>query len=340
MSSIVRVAPRRSAHKGYRLLNGDAADRCAEAQQDYNRHRDVVRARTAASVLACLGVAIVAACSDAPRAPTSPSPHAGPLPDIPIARTATLIAVGDIGECGSPGIARTARLAESIDGEILLAGDLAYSQGSMQDFIRCFEPFYGSLRRRWRPAPGNHEYDTAGAAGYFQYFGAAAGRGYYAFGAGEWLVLMLNSNIPVGIGSPQYEFVRSQLLAHRNPCAMAVWHHPLFSSGPNGPNRFMRAIWELLYENDADVVVAAHDHLYERFGKQDVEGRSDFRGLRQFIVGTGGAQLYDFQRLTPNSQARVKAFGVLRLTLHLGNYEWEFIDANGGVADAGSDGCH
>jgi acid phosphatase type 7 len=254
-----------------------------------------------------------------------------------------VVAVGDIGECGSPGVAQTARLIERIDGQLLLAGDLAYMEGSMQDFLRCFDPSYGQFRRRWRPAAGNHEYGTPGAAGYFQYFGDAAshgGRSYYSFRAGDWLVLMLNSNEPAGMGSAQFQFVSQELQTNRNLCAMAVWHHPLFTSGPNGPNVFMRDMWGLLYANGADVVVAGHDHLYERFGKQDVDGRSDVRGIRQFIAGTGGARLYDFMRVSPNSQARIRSHGVLRLTLNSANYEWAFLDGGGGVADSGSDGCH
>ena len=196
--------------------------------------------------------------------------------------------------CGSVGVQQAARIAEGIDGQIVLAGDLAYMQGSMTDFIRCFDPYWGQFRRRWRPAPGNHEYDTAGAAGYFQYFGEAAGggggRSYYSFRAGDWLVLMLDSNIAHPRSDRRsIEFVRSELLSNRSQCTLAVWHHPLFSSGPNGPNVFMRDIWGLLYDNNADVVVAGHDHFYERFGKQDVDGRSDVRGIRQFIAGTGGA---------------------------------------------------
>jgi hypothetical protein len=280
-----------------------------------------------------------------PNPNPSPNPTPTPPPPTPSGRIGRMIAVGDIGECGSPAVERTARLIQGLAGELVLAGDLAYMNGSMQDFLRCFDPFYSQFRNRWRPVPGNHEYNTPGAAGYFQYFGGAAsvgGRSYYSFMSGDWLVLMLDSSSHggIGIGSAQYEFVRSELRAHRNPCTVAVWHHPLFSSGANGPNVFMRDMWGLLYENNADVVITAHDHLYERFGKQDVDGRSDARGLRQFIVGTGGARLYDFMRLTPNSQIRQKSHGALELTLNFNDYQWRFLDTNGAVLDAGGDSCH
>ena len=281
-----------------------------------------------------IAFAVAIACSDSPRTPVGPSPPSHPP------QTATLIAVGDIGECGSPAVAQTARLADGIEGEVVLAGDLAYAHGSMRNFIECFDPEWGANRRRWRPVPGNHEYETPFAAGYFQYFAEAAGIGHYSFRAGDWFVLMLNSNVAAGPGSAQYEFVRSELAANRAPCTIAVWHHPLYSSGPNGPNPLMRDLWRLLQQNGVDVIVAAHDHLYERFGKQDADGRSDVAGIRQFVVGTGGAHLYNFQRVSANSQARISAHGVLRLTLNRSNYDWAFIDVTGSVADAGADGCH
>lgn len=291
-----------------------------------------------AYVAAGIATALVA-CSDSSRPPTGPTPP----PPPPGPQTATLIAVGDIGECGSDAVAQTARLVEGIDGRVVLAGDIAYFQGTMRNFLECFEPAWGSNRRRWHPAPGNHEYETPFAAGYFQYFGEAAGRGFYSMRVGDWLVLMLNSNQPhvdMRAGSEQYEFVRAELQANRTQCAMAVWHHPLFSSGPNGSHAFARDVYRLLHQQGVDVVVAAHDHLYERFGKQDADGVSDVGGIRQFIVGTGGARLYDFVRTTPNSQVRIKSHGVLRFVLRGSTYDWTFLDVNGGVGDAGADSCH
>jgi len=240
-------------------------------------------------------------------------------------------------------VERTAALVDGMSGLLLLAGDLAYMQGTFQQFSDCFDPAWGKFRNRWRPVPGNHEYETSGAAGYLRYFGQAAapaGRTHYSFRTGDWLVLMLDSNDSTRIGSEQYEFVKSTLLSNGNHCTLAVWHHPLFSSGANGPNVFMRDMWGLLYDGNADVVVSGHDHLYERFGKQDVDGRSDVRGLRQFVAGTGGATLYNFQRQEANSQARHRAHGALRLRLDTHGYAWEFIDVTGATLDAGSDGCH
>ena len=255
-------------------------------------------------------------------------------------QTATVVAVGDIGQCGSPAVAQTARLVDAIPGDLLLAGDLAYFSGTMSQFVQCFDPDWGMHRHRWRPVPGNHEYETPNAAGYFQYFGQIAGSGYYTFRAGPWLVLMVDSNVASGRGSAQYLYMQGELTANPTRCAMAVWHHPLFSSGPNGNNPAMRDLYALLHQSGVDVVVAAHDHLYERFGKQDPEGRSDAGGIRQFIAGTGGARLYDFVRSSPNSQFRLSAHGVLRLTLNREDYAWAFIETDGRTADSGIDSCH
>jgi acid phosphatase type 7 len=320
-----------------------------------------VTANTAATALASIALVLTIACSDPPKAPTGPSqtragdPDPGPPtggnppppvipPFSPSGQTATVLAVGDIGMCSERvNVERTAALVNGMEGLLLLVGDLAYMRGSFQEFKDCFEPAWGKFRNRWRPVPGNHEYETSRATGYVQYFGDAAGPGgrtYYSFRAGDWLILMLDSNDSVTPASDQYAFVQSALMSNGSPCTMAVWHHPLFSSGPNGPNIFMRDIWRLLYDHNADVVITAHDHLYERFGKQDVDGRSDSRGLRQFIVGTGGAMLYNFQRQEPNSQTRHQAHGVLRLRLHTHGYSWEFIDIDGITRDVNSDGCH
>jgi hypothetical protein len=191
--------------------------------------------------------------------------------------------------------------------------------------------------------PGNHEYDSPGAAPYFAYFGEAAGddaNGYYSFTAGDWTILMLNSNIAATRGSPQWEFVRGQLAAQRTPCTMAVWHHPLFTSGRNGANTFMRDMWALLETGRVEVILNGHDHLYERFARQTSDGRADpANGIRQFIAGTGGAELYDFVRVAPNSEERMSRHGVLRFTLRPAQFDWEFLALDGSVADRGLDTC-
>lgn len=248
--------------------------------------------------------------------------------------------------CGRPAVAQTARIVAGIEGEVILAGDLAYPQGSAIDYRDCFNPSWGIFRQRWHPVPGNHEYDSAGAIPYFNYFGEAAGTdatGYYAFDAGDWLILMLNSNtaqVPATRGSAQYEFVRAQLQAQRTPCTMAVWHHPLFTSGPNGANPPMRDMWALLEQSRAEVIVNGHDHLYERFGRQTSDGRPDvLNGIRQFTIGTGGADLYNFVRTAANSEERIRRHGVVKFTLRPAQIDWEFHGIDGSIVDRGLDTC-
>jgi hypothetical protein len=237
-----------------------------------------------------------------------------------------------------------ARMVTEFGGELFLAGDLAYPSGTLANFRRCFDPDYARFRSRFWAAPGNHEYEVAGAADYFTYFGERAGpdrRGYYAVRSATWQVLMLNSNIPNSRNTPQIEWVRQQLQADPARCTLAVMHHPFDTSGPNGPNPLQRDLWDLMHGLGVDVVVAGHDHLYERHAPQDANQRSDFaRGIRLFIVGTGGAPLYQRVRTAPLSEFLLSTHGLLRLRLEPALYEWEFRDVNGVVLDRGLNICH
>jgi 3',5'-cyclic AMP phosphodiesterase CpdA len=254
-----------------------------------------------------------------------------------------VVGVGDIGMCGSPGVAQTASLVGNLEGQILLVGDIAYLHGSTANFRECFEPQWGRFRSRWRAVPGNHEYETPTAADYYNYFGEASGgdnSGFYSFMAGDWLILMLNSNIPSGRNSAQWEFVRRQLEQQRTPCTMAVWHHPLFSSGPNGNTASMKDLWALLEAAPIEVILNGHDHLYERFARQMSDGTPEpAKGVREFIVGTGGADLYGVARATANSETRLVEHGAMQFTLEPAQYRWEYRNVNGVVRDFGLDTC-
>jgi len=277
--------------------------------------------------------------------PATPVPDPAGPPPIVGSGTAVLVGAGDVGWCGSPGVAATARLIDAIPGQVFLPGDLAYMHGAADDYRRCFDPEWRRFRTRWRPTPGNHEYESAGASPYFDYFGDAAGPrglGYYGFRAATWHVLMLNSNAPMNKGTAQYDCVQRELQQNRTRCTAAMWHHPFASSGPNGPNGSVRDMWELLTDNGVEVVVNGHDHLYERFAPQDQDYRYTARGIREFIVGTGGAPLYHPVTRAPNTEAVVEAHGALRLVLQPTTYGWEFIEASTSrVIDSGSDDvCH
>jgi acid phosphatase type 7 len=251
---------------------------------------------------------------------------------------------GDIADCGA-GATATAALLDDLPGTVLTVGDNVYPTGSAADYRACYEPTWGRHKARTRPSPGNHDYDQPRAAPYFAYFGANAGpegRGYYGFDLGAWHVVSLNSNVAAEAGSAQERWLRADLAAHPAPCALAYWHHPLFSSGAHGNDPRMRDVWRVLYAYGVDVVLNGHDHGYERFGRQDPDGGADpEHGIRQFVVGTGGATLRPFG--APQALSRVResaAHGVLRLTLRPTGYEWQFVPVSGrAFLDAGSGTC-
>jgi hypothetical protein len=256
----------------------------------------------------------------------------------------TLLAAGDIARCGTGGAYATAKLLDRLPGVILALGDLAYESGSSDEYRNCYEPTWGRHKARTWPAPGNHEYRTPGAQGYFTYWGERAGpsgRGFYRFDLGSWHLVALNSNADATDGSAQDRWLRRDLAATKARCILAFWHHPLFSSGPHGNNPKMELLYRRLYESGATLVLAGHDHLYERFAPQDPAARLDRdRGIRVFTAGTGGAQRYDVETVEPNSEFRdAENWGVLRLTLEPDAYQWDFIAVDGRVTDSGKGAC-
>jgi acid phosphatase type 7 len=262
----------------------------------------------------------------------------------PAPEVAVLVGAGDIAECGgSMGPETTARLLDRIEGIVFTAGDNAYPSGTAADFRRCYEPSWGRHKQRTRPSPGNHDYEVPGAADYFTYFGSnagPAGLGYYSYRAGNWTVFSLNSNVPISSASPQLQWLRTELAADSSTCSAAYFHHSPFSSGGHGDHPHMREVWRELQAAGVDVVIAAHDHTYERFAPMNADGQLDMiRGSRLFIVGTGGAQLVPPTRVAPNSELRTTRHGVLKLTLRSNMYQWEFLDTGGGVGDSGVDVC-
>ena len=278
------------------------------------------------------------------------------LPAPPPSAPQTLVGAGDIASCSSNGDALTADVLEGIPGTIFTTGDNAYPNGSMTDYTNCYGPSWGraTLKERTMPTPGNHEYQTSGAAGYFQYFGSnagAQGKGYYSYNLGEWHIIVLNSNsncstISCAAGSAQEQWLRADLAAHKNyACTLAYWHHPRFNSGQeHGNNTNVTPLWNALYEHNADVILNGHEHVYERFAPQTPNGAADdARGIRQFTIGSGGNGHYAFKATPePNSVARNNtAYGVLKLTLRTGGYDWQFVSAAGSsYSDTGSGTCH
>jgi hypothetical protein len=266
-------------------------------------------------------------------------------------QTAVLIGAGDIADCKDlSGAEATAKLLDQNAGTVMAVGDLAYPDGTKENFV-CYDKTWGRAKARTRPAAGNHEFHSAGGTPYFDYFGAAAGdpkTGYYSYELGAWHIIVLNSEcLDVGgceAGSPQEKWLRADLTSHPVACTLAYWHKPLFSSGgAHGNDLTVKPLFQALYEANADVVINGHDHDYERFAPQDPEGSPDSkRGIREFVVGTGGKNHRPFGATKPNSELRdATAFGILKLTLKPNSYDWEFIPEAGKIfTDSGSGMCH
>ena len=300
----------------------------------------------AATVL--IAVAALAAAGRLPHgAESEPAPRSAQG-----APAAVVLAAGDIAVCGASaqGDEATAVILDAQPGTVLTLGDNAYDNGTATEFANCYDPSWGRHIGRTRPSAGNHDYNTPGATGYYAYFGAMAGdpaKGYYSFELGGWHIIALNSNcgaVSCGAGSTQEQWLRAQLAAHPTACTLAYWHHPRFSSGAvHGNNTAVQPLWQALYDYGAEVVLAGHEHLYERFAPQTATGAADAAlGIREFIVGTGGRGHYAFGAAKPNSEVRhTGTFGVLRLELGDGGYAWEFLPVAGATfTDNGSGTCH
>lgn len=302
--------------------------------------------RSAWAYLLLLGTLLCAYCgATAPQSPTSPG--VSPLP--PRSDEVTMLAgAGDVGVCGSDAAIATGRLLDHLPGTIFAAGDLAYEDGTAEQFQNCYEPAWGRHKARTRPAPGNHDYNSPGAAPYFAYFGASAGPpglGYYRYASGNWQIYSLNSNVGGSQAATELRWLRSGIASQPSLCSLAYFHHPRFSSGPHGqmaPIPIVRDLWFDMYNSGVDIVISGHEHFYERFAPQTADGVADpDYGIREFVAGTGGAPLVPALRRVPNSEVLLTTFGILNLTLEPQSYKWEFLSAEGGaVLDSGTGSCH
>jgi len=266
------------------------------------------------------------------------------------AGTAVLVGAGDIASCDSRGDGATAKLLRSISGTVFVAGDNVYENGTLSEYRTCYARTWGHYKKRTKPVVGNREYGTPRASGYFDYFGKAAGKrgkGYYSYDRGAWHIVALNSECEYVRGgcaqnSPMLTWLKRDLAADPARCTLAYFHRPLFSSGQNGNDAKMKPIWDVLYDAKADVVVSGHDHVYERFARQTPRGGRSNRGIREFVVGTGGASHGEFRKIKDNSQVRNdKTYGVLKLTLRPTNYSWKFVPVEDKTfTDSGNTTCN
>ncbi len=315
-------------------------------------------------IIALATVLVTTACAPASTPPPENVPADVIMPPIivPASRAPVIAAAGDL-VCVGPLEAAwecrhedVARVIETVAPDaLLLLGDLQYESGTLEEFRAQFEPTLGKFRSITRPVPGNHEYFTPRARGYFDYFNgvdSATGlaghrsRGYYSYDVGVWHLVAINSNCAAiggcAQGSAQERWLRADLAQHRSKCLLAYWHAARFSSGGHGDAREMTAMWSALQDARADLVLAGHDHDFERFAPMRADGtRDETAGIRSFVLGTGGRSANRFLKIRANSEVhRDDLFGVLRLTLDTGSYTWQFVDAaSQKPADEGSGRC-
>ena len=284
----------------------------------------------------------------------------GVSPSNAAAADPVVYAAGDIACApGDPGSSTTCHERRTSDivvnggaARALAIGDLQYDSATLSNLQNSYDHTWGRFKSITSPSLGNHE---GSGAGYFDYFYGsgvnsgpfgARGKGFYSFDVGTWHLIALNSNcsrVPCSAGSEQEQWLRADLALHQNACTLAFWHHPRFSSGHDGDNTFMQPLWQDLYNANADVALVGHSHDYERFAPQNASGALDrTTGIREFVVGTGGAFFTGWTTPKPNSEVRQNnTFGVLKLTLHPTGYDWQFVpEAGKTFTDSGSGACH
>jgi len=303
---------------------------------------------TRAAVVVCISVACI---NDDHRAPPlGPAAQSAATP----AATVALVGAGNIARCDGTNDEATAALLDATPGTVFALGDNAMPGGTPTKYQNCYGPSWGRHLSRTRPVPGNHEYDSsATAAGYFGYFGAAAGdpaNGYYSYDLGAWHIIVLNSVsafVATSAGSPQEQWLKADLAATTQHCMLAMWHRPRFYSNTDTvfyPTDAVKPFWNDLYAAGADLILNAHSRDYERFAPQTPDGAVDSaRGIREIIIGTGGEGLDEpnTHRIANSIVNISQVFGVLRLSLADGSYAWRFMPVAGQTAsDSGSAACH
>ena len=320
--------------------------------------RHLVRVTLRSRALGFLHTTTLAAGAVPGGASTAPGAGAGIPPGS--AGDAVIYAAGDIacapGDAQTSSKCREMRTADIIvqggASRVLALGDLQYNSASLSNLRNSYNRSWGRVKSITSPAVGNHE---GSASGYFDYFNGsgasngpagARGKGYYSYDVGNWHLIALNSNcarVACNAGSTQEQWLRADLAANPRTCTLAYWHHPRFSSGHDGDGTFMQDIWKTLYDANVDVVLVGHSHNYERFAPMNANGALDrARGVREFVVGTGGAFFTGISSAKPNSEVRQNnTYGVLRMALHPASYDWRFVpEAGKTFSDVGSQACH
>lgn len=252
--------------------------------------------------------------------------------------TVIVAGAGDI--CDGTTCRQTADLIRNINPvAVFTAGDNAYSSGTLAQYNGNYNTYWGPFKSYTKPTPGNHEYNTSGASGYFDYFNGSGvtsgiagerGKGYYSWDVGDWHFIALNSNISMSAGSAQETWLRSNLAANTKPCTAAVWHHPLISRGNYSGVSSVKPLWNALYDYKADLVLVGHDHNYQRYAKANPNLVAAADGIRQILVGTGGRAFYSLSGShTLLERANANTYGVLKLTLNSTGYKADFVPVAG-----------
>ena len=267
---------------------------------------------------------------------------------------AILVGAGDIAECSSQDDEKTATLVTNVlnanaGAVVFTAGDNAYPNGASGDYTNCYNPSWGAFKGKTKPDPGNHEWKTANAGGYFGYFGNAFGNSttdWYSYNLGGWHIIMLDSNCSNINCTTETTWLKNDLAASSAACTVAMWHHPVFNIGHHdtaGDTSKGKPFWQALDNAGADLIINGHDHNYQRWKPQRVDGTLDAtNGIREIVVGTGGASAYAFTRTDTKVEAKsTGTAGVLKLTLKSNSYDWQFIPVAGGsFTDSGTGSCH
>jgi hypothetical protein len=294
-------------------------------------------------LFASMALAVLFACMAAVPVVGQPTP------------TVTLVGAGDIASCRYDRDEATAKVLANVSGTVFTLGDNVYPTGTATQFRNCYHPTWGAHKTRTKPSAGNHDYYTEDASAYFAYFGASAGnptKGYYTYKRGSWRIVVLNSNCSEvgGCGelSPQGIWLEKTLAKYPAKCTIAYFHHPLFAS-TGAAKTEVRPFWNILQNYNADVILSGHAHYYERFAPQLPDGTRDSTGIREFVVGTGGAPPENPMNspraansvVDSEKSPGVTAYGVLRLRLSAGGYTWKFLPLAGeSFTDSGTRQCH
>jgi acid phosphatase type 7 len=269
-----------------------------------------------------------------------------PAPALHAQEGLPLNAVSDIASCISDGDEAVAALLGTLDGLVISPGDNSQDIGSAEYYAKCYEPNFGQYKDRIYPVPGNHDVYHGTLDGYYTYFGdhaGPAGLGYYSFNYGSWHIVGLNSMISLQPTTPQYEWLHADLAANPVLCTLVFVHNPAFHSGAGGRSQRLKYAFPLMYEMGVDVIVSGDAHHYERFSPMNPEGKLDAeRGVRQFVVGTGGASHTALAGRWRTTEVRENTtFGITRFFLRDGGYSWRFVPIAGGTfTDTGDWTCH